>query len=189
MKLAGCKMEIGLVIFWPESFIGQVAGIAGVKAMFLALPDVHPGYRKQLEMRKEKGMNIVPTSSGSIKQAVKFLRDGGTVMTGIDRPDESFQYRPLFFGRPAPLPIHHIFLALKAQVPVLVGSVIWQSDDKYHFLFAEPIEMQPHPDRHQEITQNAEYALQIAEGFIRQDPSQWAMTFPVWPDAMDQVPV
>jgi KDO2-lipid IV(A) lauroyltransferase len=169
-------------------FIGQAAGLQGVKAMFLALPDMHPGYRKQLDMRKEKGMNIVPTSSASIKQAVKFLRNGGTVMTGIDRPDESFPYRPRFFGRPAPLPIHHIFLALQARVPILVGSVIWQSDGKYHFLFAEPIEMQTHTDRHQEIIQNAERVLQVAADFIRQDPSQWSMTFPVWPDVMDQVP-
>lgn len=170
-------------------FIGQAAGIVGVKAMFLALPDTHPGYRKQLEMRKEKGMNIVPTSMGTIKKAVKYLREGGMVMTGIDRPDESFPYRPLFFGRPAPLPIHHIFMALKAQVPILVGSVIGRPDGKYHFLFSDPIEMQLNPDKHQEIVQNAESVLRIVENFIRQDPSQWSMTFPVWPDAMPQVPM
>ena len=170
-------------------FIGQVAGMAGVKAMFLGLPEMHAGYQKQLEMRKERGMNIVPTNFGTIKQALKYLRDGGVVMTGIDRPDDSYPYRPLFFGRPAALPIHHIFLALKAQVPILVGSVIWKSDGKYHFLFSEPIEMQPHPVRHQEIIQNAEGVLHVAEDFIRQDPSQWSMTFPVWPDAMDKVPL
>jgi len=170
-------------------FIGQAAGIEGVKAMFLALPDTHPGYRKQLEMRKEKGMNIVPTSMGAIKKAVKYLREGGVVMTGIDRPDESFPYRPLFFGRPAPLPIHHIFMALKAQVPILVGSVIGRPDGKYHFLFSDPIEMQLNPDKHQEIVHNAESVLRIVENFIRQDPSQWSMTFPVWPDAMSQVPM
>src|SRR4030043_114447 len=122
-------------------FIGQAAGMSGVKAMFLAMPDNHPGYRKQLEMRKEKGMNIVPTSSSAIKQAVKYLRKGGMVMTGLDRPDESYPYHPIFFGHPAPLPLHHIFMALKAQVPVLVGSGIRRPDGKYHFLFSEPIEM------------------------------------------------
>lgn len=169
-------------------FIGQAAGITGVKAMFLAMPDNHPGYRKQLEMRREKGMNIFPTSSGTIKQAIKYLRDGGVVMTGCDRPDQSYPYRPQFFGHPAPLPIHHIFMALKAQVPIMVGSVIWRPDGKYHFLFSEPIEMQAHLDRHQEIIQNAENILRFAEDFIRQDPSQWSMAFPVWPDIMEQVP-
>src|SRR4030043_1905913 len=78
-------------------FIGQAAGMAGVKAMFLGMPDMHPGYRKQLEMRKEKGMNFLATSPATIKQAVRFLQNGGTVMTGITCPYESYPYRKLFF--------------------------------------------------------------------------------------------
>jgi len=170
-------------------FIAQAAGVVGVKAMFLVMPDMNPAYRKQLEMRKKNGMNVAPATTAAIKQAVRYLRDGGVVMTGIDRPDESLPHRPRFFGRPASLPVHHIFLALKAQVPVLVGSVIWQPDGRYHFLFSEPIEMQPHPDRHMEIMLNAEAVLHVAEGFIRHDPSQWAMTFPLWPEVFDQLPV
>jgi lauroyl/myristoyl acyltransferase len=67
--------------------------------------------------------------------------------------------------------------------------MIKQSDGKYHFLFSEPIEMQLHSDKHTEIILNAENILHVAEGFIRHDPSQWAMTFPVWPEAMNQVPL
>ncbi len=184
--------ERGLVVaglhMGSFDFIGQAAGVAGVKAIYLGLPDLNPGYQKQLEMRREKGMNMIPTSSASIKQAIKYLRAGGMVMTGIDRPDESIPYRPLFFGRPAALPIHHIFIALKAQVPMMLAAAICKSDGKYHFLFSEPIEMQPHPDRHMEIIQNAENILKVAEGFIRQAPGQWEMTFPVWPEAMNEVP-
>jgi KDO2-lipid IV(A) lauroyltransferase len=169
-------------------FIGQAAGLAGVKGYYLGLPKVNSGYQKQIEMRRERGMNIIPTNSGTIKQAIKYLRAGGMVLTGIDRPDESIPYRPLFFGRPAALPIHHIFIALKAQVPIMVASVLWMADGKYHFLFSDPIEMQPHPDRRTEIIQNAENVLKVAEGFIRQAPGQWEMTFPVWPEAMSEVP-
>jgi KDO2-lipid IV(A) lauroyltransferase len=39
-----------------------------------------------------------------------------------------------------------------------------------------------------EIVQNAENVLKVAEGFIRQAPGQWEMTFPVWPEAMNEVP-
>ncbi len=184
--------ERGLVVaglhMGSFDFIGQAAGVAGVKGYYLGLPTLNSGYQKQIEMRRERGMNIIPTNSGTIKQAIKYLRAGGMVLTGIDRPDESIPYRPLFFGRPAALPIHHIFIALKAQVPLMVASVICKPDEKYHFLFSEPIEMQPHPDRHTEILLNAKKVLSVAEGFIRQDPSQWEMTFPVWPEAMDLVP-
>ncbi len=166
----------------------QMGGLAGIKAIALTMPELSAGYQKQLELRVKKGMRILQASVGNLKHAVNHLRAGGMIITGIDRPDESYPYRPKFFGRPAALPIHHIFLALKAHVPVIVYATLKQPDGKYHLLFSEPIELQPHPDRHTEIILNAETILKVAEGFIRQDPAQWAMTFPVWPDAMDQVP-
>jgi lauroyl/myristoyl acyltransferase len=166
----------------------QAGGLAGIKAIALTLPELNAGYQKQLDMRLKKGLNIVQASVGSLKHAVDHLKAGGMVITGIDRPDESYPSRPKFFGRPAALPIHHIFLALKSHVPIIVAAIYRQSDGKYHFLFSEPIEMQPHPDRETEIMLNAETILQVAEDFIRQAPSQWAMTFPVWPNVMDLVP-
>jgi KDO2-lipid IV(A) lauroyltransferase len=169
-------------------FIGQAAALEGVKAMYLGLPKMNAGYQKQVEMRREKGMNILPTSNDTIRHAIKYLRSGGMVVTGIDRPDESLPYHPRFFGRPAPLPVHHVFIALKAQVPVILGVVFWQPDNRYHLRFSEPIEMEPQSDRHVSILYNAEKILSVAADFIRYDPSQWAMTFPVWPDVLAQVP-
>jgi phosphatidylinositol dimannoside acyltransferase len=166
----------------------QMGGLAGINALALTLPELNAGYQMQLDMRLKKGMHMLQASVGTIKHAVDHLRAGGMVLTGIDRPDERYIYRPKFFGRPAAVPIHHIFLALKARVPIIVGATIKHPDGKYHFLFSEPIEMQPHPDRHKEIIINAETILNVAEDFIRHDPSQWAITFPVWPEAMDQVP-
>jgi lauroyl/myristoyl acyltransferase len=184
--------ERGLVVaglhMGSFDFIGQVAGVSGVKAMYLMLNKMNPGYEKQLEMRREKGMNAYPTSNESIKKAIKYLRAGGMVMTGIDRPDESIPYRCQFFGHPAALPVHHVFMALKANVPVLLAAVLRKPDDRYHFLFSNPIEMEPQSNRQAEIIYNAEKILYVAADFIRQDPSQWAMTFPVWPGLVDQVP-
>jgi KDO2-lipid IV(A) lauroyltransferase len=184
--------ERGLVVAGVHlsnfDMVFQVGGLAGIKALTLTLPELNAGYQKQLDMRSKKGMQVLQASVGTLKHSVNHLRAGGMVITGIDRPDDSYIYRPKFFGRPAALPIHHIFLALKARVPVIVGATIKHSDGKYHFLFSEPIEMQPHPDKQTEIMLNAEMILRVAEDFIRHDPSQWAMTFPVWPEALDQVP-
>jgi len=166
----------------------QMCGLVGIKAIALTLPELNPGYQKQLDLRLKQGLRILRASVGTLKYAVNHLRAGGMVITGIDRPDDSYIYRPIFFSRPAAVPIHHIFLALKANVPVIVYATLKQPDGKYHLFFSEPLEMQPHPDRHKEILLNAEAILRVAEGFIRQDPAQWAMTFPVWPEIMDQVP-
>ena len=164
----------------------QMGGLAGIQGLVLTLPELSAGYRKQVEMRVKKGLRVLQASVGNIKHAVEHLKAGGMIITGIDRPDGSYTYRPFFFGHPAAVPIHHVFLALKARVPVLVGATYKHADGKYHFLFSEPIEMQPHPDRQTEILLNAERILQVAEKFILHDPTQWSMTFPVWPDLVDQ---
>ncbi|OGO30037.1 MAG: hypothetical protein A2136_09760 [Chloroflexi bacterium RBG_16_54_11] len=166
----------------------QVGGLAGIKAIALTLPELDAGYRVQLEMRQKNGLNVIQTSVGTLKHAVDHLKAGGMVITGLDRPDENYKYHPRFFGVPANIPIHHVFLALKAHVPIMVAGVIKKTDGKYHFLFSEPIEMQPHPDRQQEIILNAENILHVAEDFVQRDPIQWSMTYPVWPQIMSGVP-
>ncbi len=165
----------------------QMGGLAGIQAIALTLPELSAGYQKQLEMRVKKGMHLRQASVGNIKHSIDHLKAGGMVITGIDRPDPSYIYRPKFFGRPAAVPIHHVFLALKARVPILVGATIKGEDGKYHFMFSEPIEMQPCPDRHTEILLNAERVLKEAEKIILRDPSQWSMTFPVWIEAMAEM--
>jgi len=177
MILAGVHLSNFDLVF-------QMGGLTGIQAIALTMPELSAGYQKQLEMRARKGLHILQASVGNIKHSIDHLKAGGMVITGIDRPDDSYVYRPKFFGHPAAVPIHHIFLAVKARVPIVVGATIKQSDGKYHFLFSEPIEMQPHPDRQTEILLNAERILQVAEKFILQDPSQWSMTFPVWPEVM-----
>ncbi len=121
-------------------------------------------------------------------KALDYLNNGGYVLTGIDRPTQDHRYQPRFFNHPASLPLHGIYLALKAKVPVRVMGPYYQNDGTIQVLSSEPIEMHPLPDRRASLVANAEAVLQVLESFIRRAPKQWAMTFPVWPDMLDQVP-
>ena len=47
--------------------------------------------------------------------------------------------------------------------------------------------MQRCADAEEEIVVNAEILLKIMEENIRQYPVQWNMTYPVWPQVMDEV--
>jgi lauroyl/myristoyl acyltransferase len=164
------------------SMIYQIGGLAGTKALVITLPELNQAYQKQWDLRRKSGLSFVTASVGSMKYAINHLRKGGVVITAADRPDQNSSYRPKFFGHPAALPAHHIFLALKANVPIIVAAVLQKPDGMYDFLFSHPIEMIPHPNRQKEILINAENVLRVAEDYIRHDPSQWSMTFPVWPD-------
>jgi lauroyl/myristoyl acyltransferase len=158
------------------------------KPLVLTLPDPQGGRRLEFEIRRRTGMNLIPASVNGMRQAIRHLRQGGIVLTGIDRPHPEYEPRPHFFGRPACLPTHHIYLALKARVPVLIVSLRLEGDGKYHIGVSAPVEMDFHPERMEALKYNAEKVLTVAEELIRRAPSQWAIFQPVWPEAVDQAP-
>jgi KDO2-lipid IV(A) lauroyltransferase len=133
-------------------------------------------------------MNLLPVSVEVFRQAIEYLGRGGVVLTGIDRPAPEPLARPRFFGRPAALPMHHIFLAAKAHVPVRIIATNLHPDGKYHIFTSDLIEMDHDPDREKERIANAEKVLNIAESFIRRAPQQWTMLLPVWPETLALVP-
>jgi KDO2-lipid IV(A) lauroyltransferase len=158
------------------------------QTLVLTIPDPQGGRRVEYEKRREIGMNLVPASVSGVRQALRVLQQGGIVATGIDRPIPEPGACPRFFGRPAALPMHHIFLATKAHVPLVIMVPIQQPDGKYHVLASDLIEMDAHPIRETGAIQNAEKVLNIAEEFIRQSPGQWTMSLPVWPQVLKLVP-
>ena len=160
----------------------------GMRAMILTIPDPQGSQRVEYEMRKKTGMNMLPASFSALRQAIRYLQQGGVVMTGIDRPIPVPKRRPRFFGRPADLPTHHVYLAAKAHVPVMVLATIRLPDEKNHFLTSDPIEMESNPDTDLEMLRNAERVLSIGEDFIQRAPSQWSISLPVWPEALNQTP-
>jgi lauroyl/myristoyl acyltransferase len=160
----------------------------GLKPMILTLPDPRGSQRKEYERRRNMGMNLVPTSVAALRQALKYLERGGLVLTGVDRPIPDPTARPLFFGQPSALPVHHIFLATKARVPIVSMASFAHPDGSYHVHTSEPIEMEYFPDHAQTMLVNAERVLKVAETYIKQAPHQWTISLPVWPQLLDSVP-
>lgn len=161
----------------------------GLKPLAVTIPDPQGGRRLEYEMRKKIGIHLLPASVGAIRQAVKHLQKGGMVLTGIDRPIPEPEMCPRFFGHPAALPVHHVFLASKARVPLIIAVTRLQEDGKYHVYASDLIEMDPYSGPQVALIQNAEKVLGVAEGFIRQAPRQWSVPLPVWPQLMDRVPM
>lgn len=161
----------------------------GMRPLALTIPDPQGGRRMEYEMRKRTGINILPASVTSFRHTLKHLQKGGMVLTGADRPIPRPEVCPRFFGRPAALPVHHIFLATKACVPLVLAVTRLQEDGMYHVFASDFIEIDPHPDPAVALLHNAEKVLGVAESFIRQAPWQWSVPLPVWPQAMDRIPM
>ncbi len=160
----------------------------GLKPLVFTIAEPKGGRRVEFEQRRELGMNLVPASLSGLRHAAEHLSKGGLVITGIDRPIPDPKVRPIFFGRPSVLPMHHIFMALKAGVPVQIFAAHHRQDGRYHVLSSEVIEMERHPDREKEALLNTEKVLSIAEDFIRNAPEQWSVPLAVWPDLISCPP-
>jgi KDO2-lipid IV(A) lauroyltransferase len=181
----------GMVIVTPHlsnfDLIGRAVDASGFRALVISFPQPGGGYRWQNRMRKEVGVELIPASKTALRKSLEHLKAGGLVFTGMDRPIPDSKYRPHFFGRPAAMPVFHVLLALRANVPIVVWAPIQGPDGVYRIEASEEIEMTRHPDRKVEITQNAEACLEVAADYIRRVPHQWMMFYPVWPEAIEEV--
>lgn len=166
----------------------QALSLLGLRGILFSLPPTEGGYQVQYEIRERTGLDVQPIDMNVLRHAVKRLKEGGTVITMVDWPLPESKYSPSFFGYPSPLPVHYIFVALKAKVPIILAVMLRQDDNRYHFLVSDPIHMQQFKDRSSEIICNAEMVLKVAEGFIRKAPQQWMMSRPYWPALVDKVP-
>lgn len=169
-------------------FVLQSLCHQGFSGMVFTIPNPQGGRRVEFELRKRTGMNLVAASVAALRNAVKHLERGGTVLTGADHPAQEVKICPRFFGFEASLPTHYVSLALKARVPVILMVTIQRPDGKYHVMSSEPIEMEPDPDHNREILRNAENVLKQAEALIRLAPGQWNVPLPVWPALLDITP-
>ena len=186
------KSEAGVIVAGLHlsnfDLVFQAAALHGLRAIGLSLPEANEAIQWQHEFRQLAGLEILPASVANFRHVINRLEAGETVVTGIDRPIGTAKTRPLFFGRPAHVPVHYIHLALKARVPLIIMGAILHPDGVYHIQSSDYIELQHFSDRETEILWNAEMILEIAADIIRQTPEQWAVMQPVWPEALADIP-
>jgi lauroyl/myristoyl acyltransferase len=156
--------------------------------LVLTIPDPRGGRRVEYEMRQQMGVNIVPVTVAGLRKAIQHLGRGGTVLTGIDRPVPRPRLQPCFFGRPASLPVHHIYLATRARVPIVVAATTLEDDGRYHVRVSDGLEMGTDHGGDEQMLRDAESVLRVAEGFIARAPQQWSVPLAVWPLAANLIP-
>ena len=159
------------------------AAAKGFRAKVLTIGNPTGGYKLQNDIRATSGLEIMPVSRRAHVRAIDTLRNGGFVLSGIDRPIPEQKRTLNFFGLPSPLPDGHVRMALKAGVPIMVAAVHMNSDGLYQLSLSEPIPMVRMTEPRREIRSNAENILQIIESHILAHPTQWQMFYPVWPEA------
>ena len=161
----------------------------GFIGKILSYPNPGSGYQLQNKIRESFGLDIVPLGDSSLEaEVVEYLKAGGIVATGVDRPIPGRKRRHYaeFFGRPSPLPLGYISTALAAGVPIIVVAAFMGSNGKYGLRISKPITLIKYKNKLDDIILNAERVLKRVEEFIKLAPDQWLMFYPVWPDQMNE---
>lgn len=159
---------------------GRVLGLMGLRALILAEPTPRVDYNYQNRLRRQTGLNIHPISLESLRIAADTLEEGGSVLTGVDWPVGEARYQPRFFGIPSRLTTSHVRLAVKAGAPVTVVACHRKPDGKYTVVASDPIPMEMGKSITDTILSNTETILAIVEQYVRQNPEQWLLYYPVW---------
>lgn len=151
----------------------------------LAYPNPNNAYKAQNKLRAAVGMDIHPLSFSAFRGAKQALKEGKTLVTGMDRPlenQEDAKYKHEFFGRPAALPSFYARLCLETGAVARVACGVRQENGDFLIDSSKPIEMEARPDLVEENLINVGKVLREAEVMIREHAQNWAMFYPVWPE-------
>jgi len=170
--------------------MGYALALNNIPVQVLSFPNPNDAYKMQNKLRRRVGIEITPMSLSAFRKARKRLREGGSILTGLDRPlvgNQLEKYQPKFFGRAANLPVAYVRIAKEANAPIYMMACISQPDGSYLLTGSEAIWVAAKQDMSAEIIFNAERVLSKAADLIRQRPEQWAMFYPVWPEVLDEI--
>ncbi len=163
--------------------MGYALAAQGLEMQVLSYPDPNESYKLQNKIRENLGIIVTPMSLSAFRLAKTRLREGKSVLTGLDRPMEKqpVNHQPVFFGHPANLPAAYVRLAIDANAPVIILAATSQPGGQYRLVGSAPIWMESGETLEDEISYNATRVLKEAEDLIKQYSDQWAMFYPVWP--------
>ncbi len=145
----------------------------------LSLANPTPGFELFNDLRRQAGALVTPISPHTLRAALQRLRDGGVILTGVDRPTGENDQPVEFFGAPAYLPTGYIRIPLRTDCLVLTAATVYE-DGAYHVHVNPPMEMVRTNDQEEDVRINVRRVLAEFEAFIAHHPEQWMMFVPVW---------
>jgi lauroyl/myristoyl acyltransferase len=132
-----------------------------------------------LHLRTSQGIEMVPLDIAP-RALVKALRAGQVAGLAFDRDITKTGPTVNFFGQPAQMPDGPVQLALKYNVPVLVGFSVRQPDNR-SIIYIEPaLSFESTGDTAQDIRNGVQKLANVMERYIRQYPDQWLMFQKIW---------
>lgn len=154
----------------------------------LSLAEPPAGFEFFNRLREKGNVIITPVSPRALRDAMARLREGGLVITGVDRPVTSGNEPVEFFGAMAHLPTGYIRIPLRTDCLVMTMAAYYDADEHggvYNVIANPPLEMERTGDAEADVAFNLRRVLAEIEDLIRRRPDQWNMFIPVWPETLE----
>lgn len=176
----------GVLVLAPHmsnfDLLGLSVGAQGLPIQVLSLANPRAGFHLLNYLRAKSGFEVTPITPESLRAAIRRLKSGGIVLTGVDRPIPEDRELVEFFGRPAYLPVGPVRLALMTGASVIMGSCYYEPGNGYGLRITGPLEMIRTGERRRDLMANVRRVVDILEQHVRARPEQWMMFHPFWPE-------
>ena len=163
----------------------ELAGLALAhvvgSAMAIARPLANPLTEAHtLAWRRRAGLTVV-TRRGALRHVIRHLQSGGCAAMLIDQNQRSGGVFVDFFGRPAATVPSPAMLALKYDVPVLMGYSWRPGRGSFHcFRCDPPFDLIRTGDYDADVAANTALFTRRIEEIIRERPDQWFWLHSRW---------
>ncbi len=174
----GGKMALLAEVLRPKELFDRVIGARRAQGVHIIPIDTQA-------MREGDPQAARRLGAASMREVFKVLRSGGVVAMALDR-DLIGNGEPLeFFGRPAPIPIGAVEIAIRAGAAI-VPIVLFRNGYRVRAMVHPELRYSPDAPRDAEVRKTAQMLLGIFEEAIRLHPEQWHVLDPIWPATASQ---
>jgi KDO2-lipid IV(A) lauroyltransferase len=162
-------------------FAAKVLAMRGIRMTILVEPfNSTPFLRNIAKLRQRNGCEILPVSTGAMKESMRILRRGGTLTIACDRDIQGNGLKVKFFGEETSLPLGAIILALRTGAAIIPLFNVRKSNNRFAIYIEPPLRMVDTGNRRQSTKANLERLAAVMETYIRRYPEQWVVLEPIW---------
>lgn len=128
---------------------------------------------------REKGGVPAVSSKTGIREAVRFLREGGAIATLMDQSARKHGVFVDFLGAPVSTHTGMVALAIRAGVPFL-GVLLVDHDGSYQFEVSSPWEARDGASEEESLREGAVHYNQFLEAHVRRHPDNYFWAHRRW---------
>jgi KDO2-lipid IV(A) lauroyltransferase len=158
----------------PQKLFEAIAGARGALGVKVIPIDIETMLQGDAQAARRIG-------AAAMREVFKHLRGGGGIAIAIDRDLSGTGTKIPFFGKPAPIPLGVVEVAIRSGAAVVPIALLRTSWGVEGLVFPER-KYDPNASREEEAERIAREILAIFEGVIRKNPDQWHVLDPVWPE-------